>query len=95
MAVQVVLADPPWAYGAKTLGNGGDITPPYATLSLAQLKTMAPSVADDAVLFLWVTSSKMADGIALMSAWGFTFKTVFLVWNKRYASGAIASGPGT
>lgn len=37
--------------------------------------------ASDAVLFLWVPSPKLPDGLTVMKAWGFTYKTS-LVWDK-------------
>lgn len=92
--MQVVLADPPWHYVKKGRVSGGPISPAYETLSLDKLKLMAPAVAEDAFLFLWATSPKMDEAIELMKAWGFRYRTVFIVWSKRYKSGEIASAPG-
>jgi len=37
--------------------------------------------ADDAVLFLWVTSPMLEQAFPIIRAWGFTYKTSF-VWDK-------------
>jgi N6-adenosine-specific RNA methylase IME4 len=37
---------------------------------------------DDCLLFMWVTSPHMEQGIALGKAWGFEFRTVAFVWDK-------------
>lgn len=39
--------------------------------------------ADDSVLFLWVTAPNLIEGIELISAWGFTYKTVAFTWVKQ------------
>lgn len=37
---------------------------------------------DNCLLFLWVTSPHLAQGIELGKAWGFEYKTVAFVWDK-------------
>jgi len=37
---------------------------------------------DDCLLFMWVTSPHLEQGIALGKAWGFAFRTVAFVWDK-------------
>ncbi len=84
---RVIYADPPWSYGnAGVIGetdNYGHAARHYPSMSIADLcdlpvKTMAQ---DDAVLFLWVTSPLLAECFAVISAWGFKYKTSF-VWDK-------------
>src|SRR6185437_1094894 len=38
---------------------------------------------DNAVLLLWATSPKLPLAFEVMSAWGFTYKTVSFVWVKK------------
>ena len=38
-------------------------------------------------LFLWCTFPKLPEAIKLISAWGFSFKTVAFVWVKQNKSG--------
>jgi N6-adenosine-specific RNA methylase IME4 len=42
---------------------------------------VGPLAADDCHLHLWTTNAFLADGLKVMNAWGFTFKSVF-VWAK-------------
>jgi len=56
----------------------------YPTLKTSQLK-LIPIVdiaEDDCLLFMWVTSPHLAQGIELGEAWGFEYKTVAFVWDK-------------
>lgn len=56
----------------------------YPTLKLKHLKELdAPSIAADALLFLWTTGPQLADAIELGQAWGFEYKTVAFVWDKQ------------
>jgi N6-adenosine-specific RNA methylase IME4 len=79
---QVIYADPPWDYLPT-----GDV--PYPTMDLPAILRMPVSqrAADDAVLFLWVPASLIAEGLEVVKAWGFTYKT-HAVWRKG------ASGTG-
>ena len=78
---QVIYADPPWAY--DNTGLGGSAESHYPTMStdeLAQLD-ISSRAGDDAVLFLWVTSPFLPEGLELCRAWGFEYKTTF-IWIK-------------
>ncbi|WP_235811597.1 MT-A70 family methyltransferase [Christensenella hongkongensis] len=57
----------------------------YPTLSIQELCALpVSSLADDnCVLFLWVTFPQLAEGLQLISAWGFTYKTTAFVWLKK------------
>jgi N6-adenosine-specific RNA methylase IME4 len=37
----------------------------------------------DAVVYLWVTTNRLADGLAVLEAWGFSYVTN-MVWDKRH-----------
>tara|TARA_R100001129_G_C5197257_1_gene212637 strand:- start:185 stop:625 length:441 start_codon:yes stop_codon:yes gene_type:complete len=51
--------------------------------------------ADDSVLFLWVLNSMLSQGLQLIDAWGFTFKTVGFCWVKtNRRSGSLFMGLG-
>ena len=51
----------------------------------AQLQKLpVPSLcADDCICFIWATYPKLPEALALMSAWGFQYKTVAFTWVKR------------
>ena len=81
----VVLADPPWnERGAGKSKRGADRH--YQLMSTADIISLAPKVrqlaADDSFLFLWCTNNFLPDGLEVMKAWGFTYKTNF-AWVKN------------
>ena len=78
----VILADPPWRY-EHTISDSRAIEQHYPTMTdeeIAELPVDAIS-ADNAVLFLWVTTPMLKRGLAIMSAWGFEYRTS-MVWVK-------------
>lgn len=86
----IIYADPPWDYKGQLQHNGhgakntGGAMAHYPTLKLEQLKTLelSPVMAPDCLLFMWVTSTHLPQGIALMESWGFEYKTVAFAWDK-------------
>ena len=84
---QVIYADPPWQYDNS--GLGGSAESHYPTLPGRELEVLEDSDSrqvtdlpgDNAVLFLWVTSPFLPEGLELCEAWGFDYKTNF-VWIK-------------
>jgi N6-adenosine-specific RNA methylase IME4 len=85
-----ILADPPWRFDNRT----GKVAPEYARL--ARYATLAnadlcqlpvPTIAAaSAHLYLWCPNALLPDGLDIMRAWGFTYKTA-IVWAKRLADG--------
>ena len=93
-----ILADPPWQFQNKT----GKVAPEhrrlsrYATLTLDDIKQlpMAQVAADVAHLYLWVPNALLPEGLAVMQAWGFRYKSN-LVWHKvRKDGGSDGRGVG-
>ena len=78
----VLLADPPWRY-EHAISTSREIENQYPTMSLDEIKALgvADITTDDAVLFLWATSPKLAESMEVVEAWGFTYRTS-LVWVK-------------
>jgi N6-adenosine-specific RNA methylase IME4 len=88
---RVVYADPPWQYGDERTSLAGYSdsaaaaqypTMPLADICAMEVKAMA---APDAVLFLWATFPLLPEGLEVVKAWGFTYKTAF-VWDKQRAN---------
>lgn len=85
-----VLADPPWRFQNRT----GKVAPEHRRLSRYDTMTTAEVcalpveevVTDNAHLYLWVPNALIADGLRVMEAWGFTYKSN-LVWAKRRKDG--------
>lgn len=94
----IVLADPPWSYrGQEQFGFAGDVgigtggaVHHYPTMPLAEICALpVPEITErDALLFLWVTSPLLPDGLQVLASWGFAFATVAFVWDKQ------ATNPG-
>ena len=52
-------------------------------------------IADkDCALFLWVTDSHLKEGIELMEAWGFTYRTIVFIWKKITNKGNTCANVG-
>jgi N6-adenosine-specific RNA methylase IME4 len=77
----VIYADPPWKFQLFNEETGGERVPPYPMMDIDELKAMSVPAMDDAVLFMWATSSHLGDAVDLVRAWGFTLKTT-AVWVK-------------
>ena len=93
-----VLADPPWQFANRT----GKMAPEhkrlnrYATLTLSQIKEIPVSIAcaDRCHLYLWVPNALLREGLEVMHAWGFAYKTN-IVWHKiRKDGGPDGRGVG-
>jgi len=79
----VVYADPPWQYRDKLTEKYGTAEHHYATMSIQELCDMSvkSKLAQNAVLFLWVTSPLLAECWPVIEAWGFEYKASF-IWDK-------------
>jgi N6-adenosine-specific RNA methylase IME4 len=93
-----VLADPPWQFTNRT----GKVAPEhrrlsrYSTMTLDEIKALPVSHVADATahLYLWVPNALLPDGLAVMAAWGFRYKSN-LVWHKiRRDGGPDGRGVG-
>lgn len=93
-----LLADPPWQFQNRT----GKVAPEhqrllrYPTLSLDEIAALpaAELSADSAHLYLWVPNALLAEGLQVMTAWGFAYKSN-LVWYKvRRDGGPDGRGVG-
>lgn len=81
-----IYADPPWEYRVYAKeGKGRSAASHYPTMGLADIKALpVEEIADkDCALFLWVTFPCLKEGLEVIEAWGFTYKTVAFVWIKQ------------
>ena len=78
----IIYADPPWQYTNPNHAVGTDTH--YNNMSTVELMQMpvASLASDDCALLMWATLPKLDDALLLMSAWGFNYRTGFLVWVK-------------
>lgn len=93
-----VLADPPWQFQNRT----GKMAPEhkrlsrYPTLSLEEIKEIpVKTVLDDtAHLYLWVPNALLKDGISVLEAWGFEYKSNLIWYKVRKDGGPDRRGVG-
>jgi transcriptional activator, adenine-specific DNA methyltransferase len=57
----------------------------YPTMSIDELcaLSVAELAAKDSALFMWATFPQLPEALRLISAWGFTYKSVAFVWLKK------------
>lgn len=77
----ILYVDPPWRYDFASDSDRRQVENKYGTMSLDAIKELKVPAADDAVLFCWTTSPKLAEGLAVVKAWDFTYRTC-MVWVK-------------
>jgi N6-adenosine-specific RNA methylase IME4 len=80
----VIYADPPWEFRTYSdKGKGRSAEAHYDCLSLEAIKALPVSswAAKNAVLYSWCTVPHLEHALAVMAAWGFTYKSGF-VWIK-------------
>ena len=82
---RVILADPPWRFETRGEGSKAAAERHYPTMALAdvELLPVMDLAADDAALFLWVTSERLADAPRIMVQWGFELVSTAFVWVKE------------
>lgn len=95
MRYEIVLADPPWSFGAWSRPDAGRTAAAhYDTMTLEDLCAMGPWLRtitrDDSVLLMWSTCAGLPDALRVMDAWGFDYKTVAITWVKLVARTADA-----
>jgi len=93
-----ILADPPWQFQNKT----GKVSPEhrrlsrYCTLCLQEIIDLPVGkiAAERAHLYLWCPNALLPQGLAVLAAWGFQYKSN-IVWHKvRKDGGSDGRGVG-
>lgn len=95
---RTILSDPPWRFINRT----GKMAPEhrrlsrYGTMSVDEIAALpVRSITDSmAHLYLWVPNALLPEGIRVLQAWGFEYKTN-IVWHKiRKDGGSDGRGVG-
>ena len=93
-----ILADPPWQFSNRT----GKMAPEhkrlsrYSTMNLQDIKELPVSLVanDNCHLYLWIPNALLREGLEVMEAWGFKYKTN-IIWHKiRKDGGPDGRGVG-
>jgi len=87
----IVLADPPWSYNDKSKSHGGGAESHYPCMGVEDICNLpvASLAAENSVLLCWVTMPLLAEGLAVIKAWGYTYKTNAFTWIKTYPGGGF------
>jgi len=80
---RIIYADPPWKYGSDYQDKFGHAKSHYSTMDQSELCDLPVKeiCMPNCVLFLWVTSPKLPEGLGVIQSWGFDYKTSF-IWDK-------------
>lgn len=93
-----ILADPPWQFQNRT----GKMAPEhkrlmrYPTMKVQDIADLPISdfAAENCHLYLWVPNALLREGLDVMEAWGFTYKTNLIWFKTRKDGGPDGRGVG-
>jgi N6-adenosine-specific RNA methylase IME4 len=81
----VIVGDPEWRFEPWSRETGMDRAAdnhyPTSVLDVIKARDVPSIAADDCVLFLWATVPMLPHALAVMTAWGFDYRSHF-VWAK-------------
>ena len=91
---KIIYADPPWHFNDRVDTRGVECK--YTTLETEQIKNLPiHQISDDnCVLFLWVVYPMLQEGLDVIKAWGFNYKTLGFTWVKKFTTGRYFIGMG-
>ncbi len=89
----VIYADPAWEY--RNSGFEMSAAQHYDTMATEQIcaytdddgREIHEIIADNAVCLMWATNPLLPDGLMVMDAWGFEYKTNFAWVKERHTAG--------
>jgi N6-adenosine-specific RNA methylase IME4 len=93
-----VLIDPPWRFINRT----GKVAPEhkrlrrYATMSMAKIAALPINdlTKPQAHVYMWCPNALLHEGLEIMKAWGFTYKTNIVWYKIRKDGGPDGRGVG-
>jgi N6-adenosine-specific RNA methylase IME4 len=85
----IIYADPPWLWETWTTAGRNVLDEHYGQCGVEEISAVpvANLTAKDCTLFLWGTWPRLPEALAVISAWGFTYKTCAFAWVKQNPSG--------
>ncbi|WP_295391366.1 MT-A70 family methyltransferase [uncultured Thiodictyon sp.] len=93
-----ILADPPWQFQNRT----GKMAPEhkrllrYPTMGIQEIMDLpiAAVAAERSHLYLWIPNALLNEGLRVMAAWGFTYKSNLIWYKVRKDGGPDGRGVG-
>jgi len=94
----VILADPPWRFGdrlrsSKKKPDGKmdfrELERHYETMTINDICKLPVEkiAANSSVLFLWSTDAHLSQAMQVIKFWGFEYRTIGFIWNKKTVKG--------
>ena len=94
----IIYADPAWRYGdkRKTLKGYSGAETHYKTMSISEIKELPVREisSENSALFIWVVMPLLQEGLDVIKAWGFKYKTCAFSWMKTNKSSDKLFGRG-
>ncbi len=95
---KTILADPPWQFTNRT----GKVAPEhkrlnrYPTLPLEEICQLPVEkiIDETSHLYLWVPNALLPEGLSVLEAWGFQYKTNLIWYKTRKDGGPDRRGVG-
>lgn len=95
---KTIVADPPWQFQNRT----GKVAPEhkrlnrYGTMTLQDIKDIPVQIAaaETAHLYMWVPNALLPEGLEVLKAWGFKYKSNIIWYKIRKDGGPDGRGVG-
>ena len=91
---QIIYADPPWNFGNRMYSSNKSDHHRHITRAYSVMKTQdicnlpIKNIIDmDCACFMWAADAFIPDALQVMNAWGFKYKTIGFIWQKKEISG--------
>lgn len=78
----VIVIDPPWAYGREYDPESSRVASPYPEMSFDELSNIEIPAKNDCVIWLWTTHQFIWEARELLRMWGFEYKAI-MTWDKE------------
>ena len=95
MKYKTIYADPPWLEvgGGKICRGAQQHYPVMKTKDIIAMSGFIKSISEDNChLYLWVTNNFLPDGLQVMKAWDFEYKTIITWIKDRFGLGQYFRG---
>ena len=81
---EIIYADPPWSYNDKMSGHSFSLDHEYKTQDKNWIANLpVKNICEkNSIIFLWVTSPLITEGLEVLKSWGFKYKTIAFCWSK-------------
>ena len=80
---RVLVADPPWTRGQTDKRKGAERHYPLMFTERIAAMPITQFMDENSSLFLWATPGALEDALAVMKAWGYTYKSQ-AIWDRYY-----------